>query len=116
MMDKTNYTPVEPIYFWQDVWFVAHLFKYKPEVHYDIGSSYKAISIIAQFTKIIFVDIRPQSIIAPNVEFVAGDILNLPFENESVDSLSSLCVIEHIGLGRYGDTIDPYGSDKAINE
>jgi SAM-dependent methyltransferase len=115
-MDKTNYTPVEPIYFWQDVWFATHLFKYRPAVHYDIGSSYKTISIIAQFTKIIFVDIRPPIIIAPNVDFVKGDILNLPFENESIDSLSSLCVVEHIGLGRYGDTIDPYGSEKAINE
>jgi len=116
LMDKTNYTPVEPIYFWQDVWFAKHLFKYRPEVHCDIGSSYKTISIIAQFTKVIFVDIRPPSIIAPNVEFIEGDILNLPFKNESFDSLSSLCVIEHIGLGRYGDTIDPYGSEKAINE
>jgi len=116
LMDKTNYTPVEPIYFWQDVWFAKHLFKYRPEVHCDIGSSYKTISIIAQFTKVIFVDIRSPSIIAPNVYFVKGDILNLPFENESIDSLSSLCVIEHIGLGRYGDTIDPYGSEKAINE
>jgi len=31
-------------------------------------------------------------------------------------SLSSLCVIEHIGLGRYGDPIDAFGSEKAAKE
>ena len=57
---------------------MLHIYlKYRPEVHYDIGSSYKTISIIAQFTKIIFVDIRPPIIIAPNVEFVIGTGLYL---------------------------------------
>jgi SAM-dependent methyltransferase len=40
----------------------------------------------------------------------------LSFKDASVPSLSSLCVIEHIGLGRYGDPLDPYGSEKAIQE
>ncbi|MFQ5754372.1 MAG: DUF268 domain-containing protein [bacterium] len=30
--------------------------------------------------------------------------------------MSSLCVIEHIGLGRYGDTIDPLGDINFIRE
>ena len=31
-------------------------------------------------------------------------------------SVSCLHVIEHIGLGRYGDAIDPHGSEKAAQE
>lgn len=31
-------------------------------------------------------------------------------------SLSCMHVIEHIGLGRYGDRFDAYGSEKAIEE
>ena len=31
-------------------------------------------------------------------------------------SLSSICVVEHIGLGRYGDPLDPRGSEKSISE
>jgi len=27
-----------------------------------------------------------------------------------------LCVVEHIGLGRYGDPLDPFGTEKAIEE
>lgn len=33
----------------------------------------------------------------------------MPFEDNSVISLSSLHVIEHIGLGRYGDSVNPEG-------
>ena len=40
----------------------------------------------------------------------------LPFEDNSIETLSSLCVVEHIGLGRYGDPLDPFGSEKAIKE
>lgn len=40
----------------------------------------------------------------------------MPYEDNSLESLSSLCVVEHIGLGRYGDSIDSFGSEKAINE
>jgi ubiquinone/menaquinone biosynthesis C-methylase UbiE len=50
------------------------------------------------------------------IEFKQGSILNLPFTDKSVESLSSLCVVEHIGLGRYGDPLDPNGTEKAIEE
>jgi SAM-dependent methyltransferase len=40
----------------------------------------------------------------------------MPFDDDSVPSLSSLHVIEHIGLGRYGDTVDPNGYLKAAAE
>jgi len=44
---------------------------------------------------------------------VAGSILALPFADASVRSLSCLHVIEHMGLGRYGDPLDPVGTSKA---
>ncbi|MBK8696763.1 MAG: DUF268 domain-containing protein [Deltaproteobacteria bacterium] len=43
-------------------------------------------------------------------------LLSLPFADRSVPSLSCLHVIEHIGLGRYGDPLDPDGSLKALAE
>jgi SAM-dependent methyltransferase len=116
LFDNTNYTCIEPIYLLQDIWFVHNLFKNKPNLHYDIGSSFKTISIIAQFTNVVFIDIRPPNIKVPNVIFIKGDITNLPFPDSSIQSLSSLCVIEHIGLGRYGDKLNPFGSEKAIKE
>jgi SAM-dependent methyltransferase len=50
------------------------------------------------------------------LELKRGSILNLPFEDDSAISVSSLCVVEHVGLGRYGDSLDPYGLEKAIAE
>jgi SAM-dependent methyltransferase len=62
------------------------------------------------------VDIRPLSLEMESIKFVEGSILNLDFPDKSVESISSLCVIEHIGLGRYGDPLDPEGSIKAFLE
>jgi len=64
----------------------------------------------------MMVDIRPLSLSLDTLAFCKGSVLNLPFKNSSVSSISSLCVVEHIGLGRYADPLDPYGSEKAIEE
>jgi SAM-dependent methyltransferase len=45
-----------------------------------------------------------------------ADILALPFADEAVASLSCMHVVEHIGLGRYGDRLDPEGDVKALAE
>ena len=42
--------------------------------------------------------------------------MKLPYPDNWVNSLSCLHVIEHIGLGRYGDPIDPDGFSKAATE
>lgn len=48
--------------------------------------------------------------------FKQGSILGLPFKDGADQSLSCLHVIEHIGLGRYGDPVDPAGTGKAASE
>lgn len=116
IVDRTSTTPVEPIYFYQDTWAASKIFQLKPQHHYDIGSSVKAMGIISQFVPTTMVDIRPLDVRLNNLFFIRGSILELPFENNSIESLSSLCVVEHIGLGRYGDPLDSWGSEKAIQE
>lgn len=88
----------------------------KPQHHYDIGSSIITVGIISQFVPTTMVDIRDINVSLKNLFFKQGSILNLPFEDNSIESISSLCVVEHIGLGRYGDQIDSWGSEKAIKE
>lgn len=116
LQDKTTLTPVEPIYFYQDTWAAEKIFNYKPTHHVDIGSSVKTIGIVSGFVPVTFIDIRPIEVTIPNLTFKAGTILELPFPDNTVESISSLCVIEHIGLGRYGDPLDTKGSEKAIAE
>jgi len=116
VFDKTESTPVEPVYFYQDCWAASKVFSLNPDKHVDVGSSLKTIGIISQFVKTDMVDIRPIPVTLPGLKFIKGSILNLPYEDSSIQSLSSLCVLEHIGLGRYGDKIDPEGTLKAVNE
>jgi len=46
----------------------------------------------------------------------SGDILNLPFADQSLSSISCLHVAEHVGLGRYGDPLNPDGTRLACAE
>jgi SAM-dependent methyltransferase len=114
--DKTTITPIDPVYFYQDTWCASKIFQNRPMRHVDVGSSAKTVGIISQFTPTIMVDIRPLELTLEGLNFIEGTILDLPFDDNSIESLSSICVVEHIGLGRYGDPIDPFGSEKAIRE
>lgn len=116
LFDNISHTPLDATYFFQDSWAAKKIFDLKPTHHYDIGSSAKTIGILSQFIPITMIDIRPIELELPNLFFKNGSILELPYEDNSIDSLSSLCVVEHIGLGRYGDPLDPFGSEKAIKE
>ena len=116
LSDNISYTPLEPTYFFQDSRAAKHIFNLKPTHHYDVGSSAKTMGILSQFTPVTMIDIRPIELELPNLFFRKGSILALPFEDNSLETISSLCVVEHIGLGRYGDDIDTFGSEKAIRE
>ncbi|MEI8232353.1 MAG: DUF268 domain-containing protein [bacterium] len=116
LTDNTVGTPIEPIYFYQNSWAAGKLFGLKPKKHVDVGSSASAIGIISQFVPTTMVDIRPLPVKLANLTFVKGSILKLPFKDKSLETISSICVVEHIGLGRYGDKLDQFGSEKAIKE
>jgi SAM-dependent methyltransferase len=118
MFDKTSATQTgRGHYFYQDIWALTRLAELKPDVHHDVGSRYDGF--VGQATAIcpvIAYDIRPPNITLPRFEFRQGSILNLPLADESVRSLSCLHVAEHIGLGRFGDDLDPEGTTKALRE
>jgi SAM-dependent methyltransferase len=116
LTDRTSTTPVEPTYFLQDSWCARKIAEQRPDEHVDVASSARSMAVIAQFVPVTFVDIRPVEIELARFTFVAGSVLALPFADGSIRSLSSLCVIEHIGLGRYGDEVDARGSEKAAGE
>jgi SAM-dependent methyltransferase len=104
-------------YFFQDIWALTHLNLLRPALHYDIGSRIDGFAGQASaICQIVYVDIRPPNFEMPRFEFRKGSILELPFADGSIGSLSCLHVVEHIGLGRYGDLIDPDGPEKALRE
>jgi hypothetical protein len=71
---------------------------------------------LTAFVPVTFIDVRPLEVQMPNLESRAGSLLGLPYDDRSVESLSCLHVAEHIGLGRYGDPLDPDGTRKAALE
>lgn len=109
-------TPVDPTYFYQDAWAFEKIVQRQPAWHVDVGSHHKYVALLSKVVKTTMVDIRPLPTPLDSLEFKAGTILDLPYEDKSVPSVSSLCVVEHIGLGRYGDTLNPNGTEKSIAE
>ncbi|HEX2105165.1 MAG TPA: glycosyltransferase [Solirubrobacteraceae bacterium] len=103
-------------YFHQDVWAANRVAEARPARHVDIGSRIDVVGFLTAITEVVFVDIRPLHVDIERLTTMAGSILDLPFADQSLESVSSLHVVEHIGLGRYGDPLDPEGSRKAMAE
>ena len=104
-------------YFSQDIWAATQIYQRKTPEHVDVGSRLDGfISHLLPFCSVKYVDLRPLRLQQRNLVFIQGTILGLPFPSNSVPSLSSLHVIEHIGVGRYGDVVDPEGYLKAAKE
>ncbi len=114
--DKTESTGFDSHYVYHTAWAARILAKLKPENHIDISSSLYFISLVSAFIPIKFYDYRPADLKLSNLFTGSADLLALPFEDKSVKSLSCMHVVEHIGLGRYGDALDPNGDLKAISE
>ncbi|MBL7107346.1 MAG: DUF268 domain-containing protein [Phycisphaerae bacterium] len=117
LFDKTSTTGVDSHYFYQDLWAFKKILQHNPIRHIDVGSNVVFVGFLTGITHVSFVDIRPLKVSnVSNLESIKGSILEMPFEDNSVDSLSCLHVAEHIGLGRYGDPLDPLGTKKAAAE
>jgi len=116
LCDRTETTPFDRHYFYQGVWAFGKVKESGVESHVDVGSEVRWAGLLSTITKVTLIDIRPFETGLKNLVVTKGDILNIPFEDNSVDSLSCLHVAEHIGLGRYGDLLNPRGTKEAICE
>lgn len=107
-------------YFWQDLLVARSIFEANPEKHVDIGSRVDGFTAhVASFREIEVFDVRPISTYIPGVVFRQADLMRsdtLPEHNDYgyCDSLSCLHALEHFGLGRYGDPIDPMGHARGL--
>ena len=116
IFNKNARTNVDLHYFYQHVWSFRLIKESGIGNHVDIGSKIDFVSLLSVITEVTFIDIRPLKVKLENFDSKAGTILALPYEDASIQSISCLHVIEHIGLGRYGDPIDPEGTRKAAKE
>lgn len=103
-------------YFWQDLQVAQMIFAGKPEKHVDIGSRVDGfVAHVASFRSIEVLDIRPITSKIPGITFRQANLMEPMTEMTNYcDSLSCLHALEHFGLGRYGDPIDPKGAERGL--
>ena len=105
-------------YFHQDLLVASFINKNNPIRHIDIGSRIDGfIAHVASFRQIDVMDVRDlKSTGHSNISFIKADLMNKDSaQNNITDSISCLHAIEHFGLGRYGDPLDPKGHIKGFN-
>lgn len=103
-------------YFHQDIWAAKKIYEARPPRHVDIGSRVDGfVAHVLTFMPIEVIDIRPMTSNVRGMSFIQSDATNLNnIADNSIESLSTLHAIEHFGLGRYTDPIDPMACYKAM--
>ena len=105
-------------YFHQDLLVASFISEAKPDRHVDIGSRIDGfVAHVASFRAIDVLDIRELPDTGhPRIRFVRADLMNEDKALENMaDSISCLHAIEHFGLGRYGDPLNPDGHKLGFN-
>ncbi len=116
LTDKTSTTSFEPHYTYHPAWAARIVAAIKPKKHIDISSVLHFSTLVSAFVPTEFYDYRPAHISLDNLVMGKADLVALPFDNNSVESISCMHTIEHVGLGRYGDPLDVDGDKKAAKE
>jgi SAM-dependent methyltransferase len=105
-------------YFHQDLHVARRIARARPARHVDIGSRIDGfVAHLLTFMPVTVIDVRDLESSVEGLTFARGDLVDLSaFATSSVASVSCLHTVEHVGLGRYGDTVDPDGWRKALSE
>ncbi len=114
--DNTGITPFDTHYIYHPAWAARVIKEINPAKHIDISSTLHFCTTLSAFIPTEFYDYRPAELTLSNLKSSSADLTNLFFESDSVESISCMHTIEHIGLGRYGDPLDPESDFRAIAE
>src|SRR5260370_33113386 len=115
--DDTPETGFDPHYVLHTSWAARAMERTKPKVHVSFGDSLYFVGIASAFMSMTFYDIRKSGLPFRDIEEDRADLTSLPPSwTGTLQSISCMHVLEHIGLGRYGDAIDASGDRKAAAE
>lgn len=116
LRDATATTGFDRHYVFHTAWASRVIADLRPKEHVDIASSLYFVGAVSAFVPTRFIDFRPADLGLSGLASEAGTLMKLPFSDESIESLSCMHVVEHVGLGRYGDSLDYDGDIKASCE
>ena len=114
-----NAGSVDTHYFFQDIYVANRIYRDGAEHIYDIGSRLDGFlaHLLSMDIGVTMIGVRELPYKIENLNFIQGRATDLSaLENESVEVLSSLHALEHIGLGGYGDPVDHSAWKIALNE
>jgi SAM-dependent methyltransferase len=114
--EATPFTGFDAHYIFHTAWAARQVARLNPPKHVDIASSLYFCSLISAFVPVAFYDYRPAKLGLSSLESGFADLSSLPFPDRSIQSISCMHVVEHVGLGRYGDPIDATGDRRAMKE
>ena len=114
--DRTASTGFDRHYVYHTAWAARVLERVRPGEHVDIASSLYFAAIASAFVPVRYYEYRPVDLDLANLACDTADLTALPFDDGSIPSLSCMHVVEHVGLGRYGDPIDADGDLRAMSE
>lgn len=114
--DRTAETHFDRHYTYHPAWAARKLVELSPPYHVDIASQLQWAVQVSAFVPVRFYDYRPAKVELDNLTTGFADLTRLHFDDGSVPSLSCMHVVEHVGLGRYGDEVDYDGDLKAMRE
>ena len=118
LTDQTAETAFDRHYVYHTAWAARALARLQPAPaqHVDIASSLYFAAVTSAFVPVRHYDYRPPDLRLPSLSCDRADLARLPFADASVPSLSCMHVVEHVGLGRYGDPLDPNADLVAMAE
>ena len=105
-------------YFLQDLWAAKLVIRSGVKIHFDIGSrlDYFIAHLLAVDIDVTMIDVREFPGKLEHLHTIVDDATSLhQIPDESIESMSALCSLEHFGLGRYGDPIDPEACFKCFD-
>lgn len=114
--ERTGAHDLDAHYFYVNAWAMRRIVTSAPARHYDFASQTVLSAQLSSVVPTVYMDYRPLRVDLDRLGTVAGDLLRIPFRAGSIGSMSCLHVAEHIGLGRYGDPLDPDGTKKGAAE
>jgi SAM-dependent methyltransferase len=114
--EDTELTNFDTHYVYHVAWAVRKVAAAKPRKHIDFSSSVNFCTTVSAICETEFYDFRPAPITLEGLTCLRADLTALEMESDSLDSVSCMHVVEHVGLGRYGDPLDANGDLQAIKE
>jgi SAM-dependent methyltransferase len=108
-------SPFDAHYTYQAAWATRRIAASGAAEHVDVSSAVPFVAQLAALLPVTMFEFHAPSIRLPGLTLREASLLELPLGDGTVRSLSCLHVVEHVGLGRYGDPLDPRGAERALD-